>query len=413
MKTKWKYILACAMGIISLVIIIINLSGGLEAELLEIKPQTIANTFQEEGTVIPQTEMPIYALNTQKVLDLPITEGQEVKKGDVLAVLDTTELELQLKGLQGQLISAQGEKTQALLGHYKTQVTDLELQLQKSQLELATQENNLYRAQQLFEAGALTKVELEEAQKAKDLAEISVIQQEQALKTLKESYSSSGGTTQLYTGLVIALEAQVEQLEYQIEKSTILSPIDGTVTDLAIKKGELVQAGTPLMTVFQKDFYLVEVFVLAEEVKSLEKGMEVELLLNNSKGEQTFQGVIKEISPSAQTKISALGLEEQRVKVVIEPYLSEDLKLFPELRLDVEFITEKQENQLAVPKTALFPYEDGEALWVVKKGKAQIQEVKRGFETDKYVVIEEGINEGDRVILNPQLEGLKPGKKIK
>lgn len=413
MKTKWKYILAGLTGFILLVITIFNLGRGLEAEVLEVKPQTIANTFQEEGTVIPQLEMPIYALNTQKVLDLPITEGQEVKKGDILAVLDTTELEIQLKGLQGQLVRAQGEKTQALLEQYKTQVTDLELQLQKAQLELATQENNLYRAQQLFEAGALTKVEWEEAIKAKDLAEISVIQQEQALKTLKESYSSSGGATQLYTGLVMAIEAQVEQLEYQIEKSTILSPIDGTVTTIAIKKGELVQGGTPLMRVFQKDSYLVETFVLAEEVKSLEKEMEVELVLNNSKGEQTFVGTIKEISPSAQTKISALGLEEQRVKVVIEPSLSEDIKLFPELRLDVEFITEKQENQLVVPKTALFPYRDGDALWVVKKGKAQIQQVKKGMETDKYVAIQEGLKEGDLVILNPQLEGLKEGKRIK
>lgn len=198
MKTKWKYILAGLTGFILLVITIFNLGRGLEAEVLEVKPQTIANTFQEEGTVIPQLEMPIYALNTQKVLDLPITEGQEVKKGDILAVLDTTELEIQLKGLQGQLVRAQGEKTQALLEQYKTQVTDLELQLQKARLELATQENNLYRAQQLFEAGALTKVEWEEAIKAKDLAEISVIQQEQALKTLKNLQQFRGCYSTLY-----------------------------------------------------------------------------------------------------------------------------------------------------------------------------------------------------------------------
>ncbi|NLT94151.1 MAG: efflux RND transporter periplasmic adaptor subunit [Clostridia bacterium] len=413
MKTKWKYIIAGLAGFISLVIVISNIGGGLEAELLEVKPQTIANAFREEGTVIPQTETPIYAPNTQKVIDLPVTEGQEVKKGDILAVLDTEELELKLKELEGQLYSARGEQALALVEEYQTQAANLEAQLEKAKLELATAENNLARAEQLYQAGALSKVQLEEAQTAKELAELSLQQQAQALKSLKKSYGSSGGATQLYTGRLMALEAQLRQLQYQIEKSTLRSPIDGTVANIAVKKGELVLGGTPLMKVFQKDFYYVEVFVLAQEVKALEKGMEVELILDSGDGEQTFTGVIKEISPSAQTKISALGIEEQRVKVVVDVKSPKDIKLFPELKLDVEFITDKRENQLVVPKTALFPFNDGDALWVVKKGKAKIQPVKKGFETDKHVAIEEGLNEGDRVILNPQLKGLKEGKKIR
>ena len=322
-------------------------------------------------------------------------------------------MELQLKEPQGQLISTQGELTKTLMEEYNVQVTNLELQLETAQLELTTAENNLYRAEELYNAGALSKIQLEEAQKAKQLAELNFTQQKEALDTLKKSYSSSGGTNQFYSGRLMAIESQVQQLEYKIEKSTILSPLDGTVANIAIKKGDLVQAGTSLMTVFQKDSYLVEVFVLAEEVKSLQKGMTVELFLNNSKGDQTLKGKIKEISPSAVTKISALGLDEQRVKVIINLSDAENIKLFPELRLDVNFITEQQENKLVVPKTALFPYEDGDALWVVKRGKAKVQPVKKGFETDKHVAIEEGIKEGDLVILNPQLEGLKEGKKIK
>ena len=63
-------------------------------------------------------------------------------------------------------------------------------------------------------------------------------------------------------------------------------------------------------------------------------------------------------------------------------------------------------------KRLLFPYGEGDALWVVRNGKAEVQAVETGFENDREVVITEGLQEGDLVVLNPQLEGLKEGKKI-
>ena len=165
------------------------------------------------------------------------------------------------------------------------------------------------------------------------------------------------------------------------------------------------------MTIFQEDF-IVEAFVLEEEAQLLHKGMEVILIHNQKNTKNSFDGLIKTIDPATITKISPLGLEEQRVKVTIDFTVPKGVKLFPGAKLDVEFITVQKENALAVPKTALFPFEDTDALWVVKKGKAIIQKVEKGFETDRYVVIESGLEEGDKVIPNPQLAGLKPGVRI-
>ncbi len=74
--------------------------------------------------------------------------------------------------------------------------------------------------------------------------------------------------------------------------------------------------------------------------------------------------------------------------------------------------THRQEDKLVVPKTVVFPYEKGDAVWVVREGKAAIQTVTKGLETGTDVVIEEGLQPGDRVIINPKLEGLKEGKKV-
>ncbi|MBC7326389.1 MAG: efflux RND transporter periplasmic adaptor subunit, partial [Moorella sp. (in: Bacteria)] len=109
--------------------------------------------------------------------------------------------------------------------------------------------------------------------------------------------------------------------------------------------------------------------------------------------------------------VSALGLVERRVKVTIQPEGN-----LPELRpgytLDVEFSVLEQHDKLAVPKTCLFPYEDGEALWVVRDGRAQIQKIEKGMETDELIVIEQGLQPGDIVIKNPHLEGLEVGKRV-
>ena len=110
--------------------------------------------------------------------------------------------------------------------------------------------------------------------------------------------------------------------------------------------------------------------------------------------------------------ISALGLEEQRVKVTVKPEFPKNFRMFPGIILDVEFTIDKREDVLAVPKTALFPYEKGEALWKVESEKAKIQPVETGFENDSHVVITKGLAPGDLIILNPQLYGLKEGKKI-
>ena len=124
-----------------------------------------------------------------------------------------------------------------------------------------------------------------------------------------------------------------------------------------------------------------------------------------------YEGTVAKIAPAALEKLSALGLVERRVKVTID--LDGDVNaLRPGYTLDVEFTTHRQEGKLVVPKTVVFPYDKGDAVWVVREGKAVIQPVTTGLETGTDVVIEEGLQPGDKVIINPKLEGLKEGKKV-
>jgi len=363
MKKKFKLILGGVLALIVITVLILQGTKALEAKALKLEPRDIAKSFKEEGLVISAEDTPVYAALTGKITGIAVQEGQTVKAGDLLATLDSQALVYQLEQLRGQLSSIQAQQ-----------------QLEMAAIDLA-------RLEKLYEAGAISRKEYEDA------------------KLKAES--------QYYPGQIAALEAQIKSVQYQVEQSSIKADQDGIVSQLDAKKGMLAAPGQLLMKLFNAGNYQVETYVLTEDVARMSIGQEVELIQDNKTGDVQFKGSIEGISPSAVEKISALGLKEQRVKVLIKPQIPQNLQLKPGFALDIRFTIDRQEGQLVVPKTALFPYQEGDGVWVLDGGKAKVRSVKKGFENDKEATITEGLKSGETILLNPQLAGLKEGARIK
>lgn len=358
MKRKWKIVLGVIIVLIFLAIVVLDHTKAVEANVLQVVPRTIAKTFIEEGKIVPETEQAVYSRYPGTITNLAVEEGQKVKKGQLLAVLDSKELD------------------------YQARVN--ELQIEQAQRSLEAAEADFNRVEQLYNASALSQKEYEDAKYAVEEAKNNLELQ----------------------------RALIEIPQYQKGKYTITSPLDGIVGDIKVEKSETVNPQMPMMNIYKTDSFLVEVFILTADVPSIGKGMKVDLIREKGAQKAVYCGTVTKITPSAEEKESALGLAEQRVKVLIEPENTESLELFPGYNLDVEFSLDKIENVLVVPKAAIFPYKGGEALWVVKNGKAEIRKIAKGEDYNSQVVIIKGLNAGDEVILNPQLEGLKEGKKI-
>jgi HlyD family secretion protein len=413
MKRKWKIILGVVVAFLVMGFMVFESTRPLETAILEVQPGTIATTFKEEGKAIPKEQQFIYTAYSGKVADVVVEEGQEVGQGDLLAVVDSKELDYQLQQMLAQLKSLQGEKAGTLQETSQAQLASQKLLLEQASMDLKTVDTNLKRIEQLYLAGAATEKDYQDAKHLAEQAKVNLELQERALSLLEKSASPGSATQQLYEGRIEALQAQIDLLKYQKEQTRIVAPIAGIISNLAIKKGEVAGPAAPLMEVFDPASFIIEVYVLAADVHSIDVGARVDLIIDGKGEDIISQGNIRSIAPSAVERISILGLEEQRVRVVIETDKSSDIRLFPGYRLDVEFMIDQKENVLTVPKTTLFHYNDGDALWVVADGKARIQPIKTGFNNNKDVVIVEGLNPGDLVILNPQLEGLAEGKRIK
>lgn len=413
MKKKWKIILGLLLAVLIAGYWASESFKPLTAQVLEVQPGTISLSFKEEGKVVPAKERPIHAIHGGRIEQILVEEGQPVREGDVLAVLDTREIDYQLQELAAQLKSVRGEKAGKLQEPYEIQLRSQELLVEQAERELAQYQTNFARIERLYEANAVTEAAYEEAKKMLEQAQTRLELEKQALALLRESTGPGSGTQQFYEGRIEALQAQLSFLEYQKSQSRITAPISGIVSELGIKEGELANPAVPLMKIFDPSSYAIETYVLTSDIRGIKEGMEVDVILDGRGEDVAYRGIVKNIAPSAVSMISALGLEEQRVKVTVALEDAAAAELFPGCAVDVAFTVDERRDVLVVPRTALFPYGDGEAVWVVEDGKAQVRPVQTGFYNNRDIVITEGLEPGDLVIVDPQLKGLDSGKRIK
>ncbi len=413
MHAKLKWIGIGLIGILLAVFGLYQATAGLKADVFEVRMGNLTTLQQEEGKIVPAKEFTIANSYGGEITELTVKEGQFVQKGDLLALLNTKELEFQLQQIQAQLKALKGEQGISHQDPLPSQVRSQELMVEKAKQDLKLAEEDLSRANILYEDGAVTPKELSLAENLVSSASLWLKQQEEALKLLREARSPSLESQLLYGGREEALKAQQELLEYQIEKGRILAPISGVIAGLNVKAGDLASPGLPLMQLFEPDKFLVESYLPPASLLEIKAGTEVKLKQDRKGEELVFSGVITEISPSAIEKVSPLGLLEEKIKITILPEASEKITLIPGTFLDVELITSQKEDVLFVPISALFPNRGDQALWLVEKGKTKLQTVETGFQNNRYAVITNGLKDGDLVITDSRLKGLKEGVKVK
>lgn len=216
------------------------------------------------------------------------------------------------------------------------------------------------------------------------------------------------------------LQAAQAQLQYSAAEKTdeappavpIRSPVDGVVLSVIRESEGVVQAGTPLLEVGDPNALEVAVDVLSADAVQIEPGMPV--MLERWGGPRPLQGVVKRVEPEGFLKISALGVEEQRVWVIV------DITSPPEewralgngYRIEARFILWQADNVLQIPASALFRFGEGWAVMVVEDGRARVREVTVGHRNGLEAEITAGLTEGERVITHPD-DQLKDGTRVR
>ncbi len=181
----------------------------------------------------------------------------------------------------------------------------------------------------------------------------------------------------------------------------IRSPINGRVLKKYQESSTIVTPGTQLLQLGDPENLEVEVDVLSTDGVRISPGDKV--LLEQWGGEKPLAGRVRLVEPSAFTKVSSLGVEEQRVNVIIdfEDPPEKRRTLGDAFRVEAKIIIWESADVLRVPIGALFRHDDDWAVFVVRNGRARLQVLKLGHRNSLNAEVVEGLQEGDEVVMHP------------
>lgn len=192
----------------------------------------------------------------------------------------------------------------------------------------------------------------------------------------------------------------------------LAAPVGGVVLRRHYESARPVQAGEALLEIGDPAAMEVEVDVLSADAVRLREGMRVELLRWG--GAPPLAGRVRRVEPGGFTKFSALGVEEQRVWVIVELTSAREewQSLGEAYRVNARFILREASDALRVPSSATFRHDDGTAVFRIDGRRARLTRVETGIEGEGWVQVSGGLTEGDRVVLHPDRE-LEDGGRVR
>jgi HlyD family secretion protein len=389
-----------------------NKDNSIEVDTAKANEITIVETVSATGKIQPEIEVKISSQVSGEIIDLPIKEGQIVKKGDLLVRINP---DLYTSGLNRSISNYSGTKSG----------------LNQADASFKEAQASYQRNKTLYEKGIISKSEWERA----------IASFEVAKANKQTAYFN-----------VQSASASVKEAKDNLGRTTIYSPNDGTISKLSVELGERIlgtqqMAGTELLRVANLNNMEVEVDVNENDIVKINIGDETKIQVD-AYLKKEFKGVVTSISNSASSATTADQVTNFKVKVRILKESYQDLiegkpatysPFRPGMTATVDIITKRKENVIGIPISAVVIKSDTtatpkievsesgdkvktksdkklECVFVKVGDKAKIRIVKTGIQDDTNIEIISGLKKGDEVITGPFVtvsKDLNSGDKVK
>ncbi len=237
------------------------------------------------------TEVVISAMAQGEIFFLSIEEGQELKQGEIVGLIDTTDLFLK----EQQLIKG----IAAVKTRLVTINAQMEVQLQQKH-NLMVDKNRLDK---LFRDGAATQKQLDDINGAIDLIEAQIT----AIKSQKQQVQAE----------IETMAVQIEQVQEAMSKCHVTNPLNGTVLTKYAEAGEVAAPGKPLYKIADLGRMKLKVYVSGDQLPHIKIGQEVQIQIDETKKENsTLTGTVSWISSSAEFTPKTIQTKDERVNLV-------------------------------------------------------------------------------------------------
>ena len=401
-KSKKKLIIFGSLGLLVVIFIVIALVSGGKEEIImvqteKVEKRDITQTVTATGQIDPEFKVLITPEVTGEIIDLPVKEGDRVKKGDLL---------IRIKGDQ-----------------YKAQKERLEASLKSSEATLKIREAERNRLTLEFE-------------RVKELHKKTLVSDSE-LETAESNFLSSRASYEQAEANVLQSQAQLREVLEILYKTTIYAPMNGTITQLNVELSERVlgsgfSQGTDIMTV--ADLNNMEAVVEVDENDVVQVALgDTATIKVDAFGDREFKGVITEIGNSA--KQVGFGTQEQVVNFEVKIKLIDmDENLRPGMSCNADIETETVFDVISVPIQSVTARENvgnsdknqnsdeenthekkkgesekknevketrkgpTEVVFLLESGTVKMVEVKTGISDDNYIEITEGLEDSVDVV---------------
>ena len=330
---------------------------------VEVLRSSIDTRVSETGTIQPSKTIEIKSQFSGEVAQLFVSNGQAVKKDELLAII-------------------RQESSQA------RQVAQLRAGIQEERLNVTTAQREWVRTQSLYRKGFVAQQALETSEDAYQRALVRLeLAERQLLLAL-------GGDEELFKRYQENSTQSTRPEEFQVR-----SPTDGTVLEILVNAGEIITSGTAtfgggtvLMKVADLSRMIVKAKINEVNIPRVAVGQDVDIRLDALPG-QVFKGRV--------AAIAAQGVKEENIVTYdVTIAITETNKaLKPMLTANVDIVTKRLDDVLTIPLEVLQVKNGDDVVEVLTNGTQKSQKVRVAFRTDTQAVITKGLNEHDQVVI--------------
>jgi HlyD family secretion protein len=427
--------------LVAVVVLIIALFGlkqagviggeeGIKVTTEKVAKRTIIETVNASGKVYPEVEVKVSSDISGEIVELMVEEGDSVRKGQVLAKIFAD-----IYLTQRDQVAASVRQQQALVDNSQAQLEALQSALSQAEAQFRRQE-------QLMKEKVISRAEFEQA--------------ENAYNTAKANYNAGLQTIRANQASVASTRANLESANKNLGRTTILAPMNGVVSLLAVKKGERVvgtaqMTGTEMMRIADMDKIEVRVEVGENDIPKVHLG-DSALVEIDAYNDRKFKGIVTQIASSSKALSSATATAvtndvtnyEVRIRLLkesyqdlIDPTRPKNFPFRPGMSASADIQTKRKIDVLAVPINAVTTREKDsdkavnetrtstaesgennneqqenrrsisteldEVVFVLQADKTTVKRVKvrTDIQDITYIEILSGLKEGDEVVTGP------------
>jgi HlyD family secretion protein len=381
---KWIRRVLIALAVIAVVglIVVAWIPNPVEVEVAEVSRGALIVTVNEDGRTRVKDRYTVSAPVTGNLARPDLEAGDSIEEEQVLARLVPLPPPLLDSRTRAE---AKARVDAAMAARRQAQAA---VNRSRFQRDFAKQESQ--RAQAVVQQGGLARSDA-------DRAVSTYRSSEEDLRSAEFGGRVAEHQLKLAQTTLMQLSGQGEEGE-QLE---IISPVAGQVLKLFHESEGVVQSGTPILELGDPSALEVVVDVLSQDATRIPRGAPA--LIERWGGKNPLRGHVRIVEPSAFTKLSALGVEEQRVNVIID--MDDDRDLWQSLgdgyRVEARISVWEGSDVLRVPASAVFRSEESWATFVVEEGTAVIRTVELGETNGLETEVLSGLEEGEMVIAYP------------